>query len=173
MTVSPPGAVAEYSKGPDDRGGLYQALPAALVGGAMFGALLLVVAEFTTLFTVETATLRAPVKTVSTGSHHGFALLPIAALAIVMAFGLWRTRGRWPLLAIGVLGAVTGVIALAVDLPDAQSSGVVGSFATGLLPATAVPQTGLYMETLGAAVLIVVAGAGYLLGAGSFNRAHS
>ncbi len=166
MSVSPPGAVAEYSKGPEDRGGLHQALPAAIVGGAMFGALLLAIAEFTTLFTVETATLRTPVKSYSTGAHHGYALLPIAALTVLLAIAVWRSRGIWPLLAIGVLGAVAAVIALAVDLPAAQSSGVVGSFAKGLLEANTVPQTGLYMETLGAAVLIVVSGAGSLLGAG-------
>jgi hypothetical protein len=170
MTVSPPGAVAEYSKGPDDRGGLLQALPAAVVGGAIFGALLLAVAEFTTLFTIETAALHTPVRTYSTGAHHGYALLPIAALTMLLATAVWRSRGIWPLLAIGVLGAVAAVIALAVDLPAAQSTGVVGSFATGLLPASTVPQTGLYMETLGAAVLIVVSGAGFLLGAARLPR---
>jgi hypothetical protein len=59
---------------------------------------------------------------------------------------------------------VTLLIALLGDLPDAQSSGVVGSIATGLITARAVPQVGLYMETLGAAVLIVACVAGLLLG---------
>src|ERR1700758_4967593 len=111
MTVSPPEAVAEYSKGPDERGGVYQAVPAAVAGGAAFGALLLIVAEFTTLFTLETAAVRTPFKTYATGPHHGYALLPIATLVLFLAVAFWRSRGGWPLLAIGVLGLVCTVIA--------------------------------------------------------------
>jgi len=163
MTMSPPEAVAEYSKGPDDGGGLAQAVPAVLAGGALFGSLLLIVAEFTTLFEIQTATQHTPIKSVGTGWHHSYALIPVAALAAFMAFGLWRTQSPWTLLTLGGLGALALAIALVVDLPDAHASGVIGSFATGLLTASAVPQTGLYMETLGAAVLIVVAGWGLLL----------
>ena len=42
----------------------------AILGGAVLGSLLLIVAEFTALFTVHVATSRHPIKTVAACSHH-------------------------------------------------------------------------------------------------------
>ena len=62
-----------------------------------------------------------------------------------------------------MLGLVSLLIALLGDLPDAQATGLVGSLATGLKIASASPGTGLYLETLGAVVLLITAAAGLLL----------
>ena len=62
-----------------------------------------------------------------------------------------------------MLGLVSLLIALLGDLPDAQATGLVGSLATGLKIASASPSTGLYLETLGAVLLLITAAAGLLL----------
>jgi hypothetical protein len=168
MTATPPEGTSEYSRGGRASGAgdttLAGAIPALVVGGSLLGAVLLFVAEFTTLFEITTATRRLPLKSVGTGSHHSYALIPVALLVAFLAYGLWRSRARPALYAIGVLGIVTLLIALIGDLPDAQASGVYGSPARGLMTASSSPQAGLYMETLGAVVLIVCAGTGLLLG---------
>ena len=56
---------------------------AVLVGG-LLGALLLLAAEGTTLYAVYTAGGTAPVQSVNTGSHQGYALVPIALLAALL-----------------------------------------------------------------------------------------
>ena len=129
----------------------------------MLGALLLLVAEFTTLYEVHTATSRTPLQSVSTGSHNAYALIPIGLLAAVLAFGAWRYGSRPALLAIGALGVLTALIALIGDLPDAQASGVIGTGNARYTPANSTAQAGLYMETLGAALLVITCGVGFLL----------
>jgi hypothetical protein len=124
----------------------------------MLGSLLLVVAEFTTLFTVHVETGSAPIETVTSGSHHSYALIPVAVLAAVLAVGVWRDGSRPALLAIGLLGIVTLVIALLGDLPDATASGLAGSSATRFVTASSTPSAGLYLETLGAAAFVITCG---------------
>jgi hypothetical protein len=137
-------------------------LTAILVAG-LVGAVLLIVAEFTTLFEVHAATSSRPVQTVTTGSHQSYALLPIAVLVAVLAFGIWREGSRVALLAIGLLGAIALLIALLGDLPDAQASGLVGSSTTHYATASPTPGAGLYLETLGAVLLVVTCVSGFLL----------
>ena len=129
----------------------------------MTGSALLLVAEFTPLFGIHTASSHAALKTVQTGSHHSYALIPIALLCLFLTAEVWRTANRLALLATGVLGLVALLIALLGDLPDAQATGLVGSLATGLKIASASPSTGLYLETLGAVLLLITAVAGLLL----------
>jgi hypothetical protein len=167
MNTTPPEAKPEYSRGPDAPGGLARigsAIPAAIFAGGLLGALLLVVAEFTTLVEVHTALSIVPVKAVSTGSHHAYALIPVAILAVLLGYGAWRHGSRPALVALGVLGLLTLVLALAADLPDAQATGLIATGSGHYANATSTPQTGLYMETLGAAILIVTSGLGLLLG---------
>jgi hypothetical protein len=71
---------------------------------------------------------------------------------------------------MGVLGVVALLIALLGDLPDAQASGLVGSAATRFTTASSTPSAGLYLETLGAVVLVISAGAGLLLLPGPARR---
>ena len=130
MTVTPPEANTEYSRGSGAsrgvsephgtprgpfrgdsgtlggrrrRGGRSGLSPlggprAAILAGALLGALLLLVAEFTTLFTVRVETSSVPIKTVTTGSHHSYALIPIAVLGAVLAIGACRHGSRPALL---------------------------------------------------------------------------
>lgn len=138
-------------------------LRGAILAGGLLGAGLLLAAEFTTLFTVHVSTSGAPIKTVRTGAHHSYALIPIAVLAAVLAYGGFRDGSGPPLLAVGALGVAALLIALLGDLPDAQAAGLVGSSATHYSDAISTPSAGLYIETLGAIVLIVTSGAGLLL----------
>jgi hypothetical protein len=140
-------------------------LRAAILGTALLGALLLVVAEFTTLFTVHAIGASAPVKSVGTGSHDSYAMILVAALAALLAWAAVSTGNRWALVALVGVGIAALLIALIGDLPDAQASGTIGSLQTGFKSATDKPSAGLYLETLGAIVLMISGGCGLLLGA--------
>lgn len=178
MNATRPEASTEYSRGneasePDSgasgrRGSGGLTGPSAHLGLALLlaglaGAALLVVAEFTPLLTVHTSASRAAFRTVNTGSNHSYALIPIGLLAIFLSYSAWQSQSRLALTAMGVLGVVALLIALLGDLPDAQASGLVGSAATRFATASSTPSVGLYLETLGAVVLVISAGAGLLL----------
>jgi hypothetical protein len=135
----------------------------AIFAGGLAGALLLVIAEFTNLYSVHTATSPIAIETVSTGSHHAYALIPIALLVVMLAFGVWRAHSRPALLAIGALGVVSLLIALLGDLPDAQATGLIGNAATHFAAAAATPAAGLYLETAGSAALIITCVCGFIL----------
>jgi hypothetical protein len=139
------------------------AVRAGVLAAGLLGALLLVVAEFTTLFQVHTAASAGPVRSVSTGSHHSYALIPIALLAAALAVAVFKLGSRPALLSIGLLGVAALLIAFLGDLPDASALGLVGSAATHYVNATSTPSAGIYMETMGAAVLIIASGAAFLL----------
>ena len=139
--------------------------PAALAvsAGGVLGALLLAVAEFMTLFEVHSSAASAALQTVSAGSHHSYAMIPIALLAVFLTYGVWLTGSRVALLALAVLG----VIALVGDLPDAQTTGLLRSSeasgtGSGLANATSSPAIGLYLETLGGVLLLIAGGLGLL-----------
>lgn len=134
-----------------------------LLAGGLSGAALLAVAEFTPLFTIHTRAGQTAIKTVPTGSHDSYALLPVALLSALLSLEVWRNRARLALVATGVLGVVALLIALLRDLPDAHATGLVGSAATGLRSASSSPGVGLYLETLGAVVLLITAVCGLLL----------
>jgi hypothetical protein len=166
MNATPPEARAEYSRGQSGSEGasaISSPTPIAVLLGGLVGALLLLIAEFTTLYEVRTAASPGPIKTVGAGSHHAYALVPIALLAIVLVYGVWRQHSRPALLAIGVLGVIALLIALLGDLPDAHASGLIGN-ASRYINASSSPKTGLYLETLGAGILILCSGIGLLLG---------
>jgi hypothetical protein len=178
MNASQPEAKTEYSRGSqisgDDSGGSdgrsdagrgrrSSPLRVAVLGGGLIGAALLLVAEFTPLLQVHSSASRAVVKTIETGPHHSYALVPIAALAVALTLSVWGSRNRFALLAIGLLGVAALLIALLGDLPDAQASGLIVTSAHGFANATSSPSIGLYLETLGAIVLLLTGGTGVLL----------
>jgi hypothetical protein len=138
-------------------------LAATVAGAAALGALLLFVAEFTTLFEIRTSAASAPVQSVGTGSHHTYALVPIALLAAVLAIAVITLGSRPALLAIGVLGVIALLISLLGDLPDAHASGLIGTSATHYASAGASPTAGFYMETLGAVLLVIASVSGFLV----------
>jgi hypothetical protein len=174
MTAYRPEADTEYSratpgskgrKNPSTQasGGSARGLSIGVLLTALVGVLLLVVAEFTPLLSLHTSAHRTAVTTVNTGSHNSYAMVPLALLAAVFSVAVWRTRNRLALLATGVLAVAALLIALLGDLPDAQATGLIGSAATHYVLATASPSTGLYLETLGAVLLLISAVAGLLL----------
>src|SRR2546429_5244666 len=112
--------------------------------GGLLGAALLLVAEFAPLLQVHSSASDRVVKTVATGVHHSYALLPVALLAAGLACVIWRTRSRLALLASALLGLLALVIALLGDLPDAQASGLIGTATTRLATASSSPRVGLY-----------------------------
>src|SRR5205807_1143716 len=125
--------------------------------------LLLVVAEFTALYQVHTAASSTPVRSVQTGDNDSYALIPLALLAAVLGIGFFRSGSRPALLAIGVVGVVTLLIALLGDLPDSQATGLVGSPSTHFISATSTPSAGLYLETLGGVLLLATCVLGFLM----------
>lgn len=65
-----------------------------LLAGGLSGAALLAVAEFTPLFTIHTRAGQTAIKTVPTGSHDSYALMPVALLAALLSLEVWRNRAR-------------------------------------------------------------------------------
>jgi hypothetical protein len=136
---------------------------AALAAGALLGALLVLVSQFTTLYHLHAATGSVPIKTVGTGANHAWAPVPLALVAVALAFAVYRYGSRAALAGLGALGIATLLIALLGDLPDARASGLIGSSASGYVQATSSASAGLYMETLGAVVMVVAGGLGLLM----------
>jgi hypothetical protein len=174
-----PGARSEYSRGsegsrrafPTDAGpawrgarrhslAIREAHGKVIFGVALIASLLLVAAEFSTLYQAHVSTRAAPIQTVTSGSHNSYAMLPIGGLAAVFGILVWRARSRLALLGIGVLGVVALVIALLHDLPDTH---VVGLANHNSVTATTTPGAGLYMETLGAILLIATSGLAFMI----------
>jgi hypothetical protein len=95
---------------------------AASAALAVVAIALLAIAEFTTVFEVTVGSLEVVQRSVTAGDNHGYALLVVAVVAVVMT--LLALRGaRPPAVALAMLGVVALAIALAVDLPDTRGSG--------------------------------------------------
>jgi hypothetical protein len=154
------GALGSHSGGP---GGLSQPVAIGVLTGGLAGAALLLIAEFTSLLSVHSALHATAVRTVQTGSHNSYALLPIALLAALLSLAAWRAHNPLALLALGVLGLAALLIALVGDLPDAQASGLLVGPSGRYALASSTPAVGFYLETLGAVILLISAGAGLLL----------
>jgi hypothetical protein len=118
------------------------------------GALLLLIATFTTIIeiTVETTTRGIDFDAAQSGwDRHGPALIVLALLALwLLAAALRGTR-------VAMTGlALTGLVALAIavhwDRTHVHDTGSVGEVYT---EATAQPGTGYYLETLGGMLLLL------------------
>ena len=168
MSATPPEAKPEYSRA-RPQSTVPAPISLGLLAGGMIGALLLLVAEFTPLYDQDSATSRIPLQTLQTGSHHDYALVPLCLLAAVLAVAVFRSgsANRPALLALGALGILAVLIALIGDLPAADGRG----FTRGFVVVKDVPQIGFYLETLGAALLVVTSGAGLLLTSSVRGRA--
>jgi hypothetical protein len=135
----------------------------AVVFVAGVGALLVLLAQFIPLYHVHVPTSSAPVKTVGTGANHGWAPVPIALVCFALAAAVYRHGNRTALLGLAVLGVATLLIALLGDLPDAHATGLIGSSASQYVQGVSSPSAGLYLETLGAVLLLVSGGVGFLM----------
>ncbi|MEA2313286.1 MAG: hypothetical protein QOE28_3254 [Solirubrobacteraceae bacterium] len=153
-------AKQDYSRGISPRRGGRP--PAAGLGfllflSAVLGGVLLIAADLSTLYAVHVLTV---VKgSVSGHSQHSYSLALVGLAALPMALAA-AGRHRPAMLALAVLGAVALLIAaIAGDFHDIRSSGLVGELYES---ASATPERGFYLETLGA-VLLIAAGLGQLL----------
>jgi hypothetical protein len=174
MNATPPEAEAEYSRAAappkpalgaelQGRPRVWRGVPLAVLVTGVIAAALLAISEFTDLYQVHAASSRAALQSVTGGSHNTYALLPLAALAVLLAYGAAVEGSRPALLALAALGVLALLIALVGDLPDAQASGLInrgGQYQT----ASSSPSAGLYLETLGAVLLLIAAGFGFFLG---------
>jgi hypothetical protein len=129
-----------------------------ILAGALLGALLLLVAEFTALYDVHAAT-SIPLPSVGTGANDSYALVPLALLAGLLGIAVFVSESRPALLAIGILGLVALLIALLGDLPDAHRTTI---YSPRFVLARSTPSAGFYLETLGAVLLIATCVLGFL-----------
>lgn len=165
MSARHPGADAEYSRAPGGLralGGVGGGLAIGVTVLALIASLVLLVADFTTLFKVVTASSPGPVRTVGTGSHHGYAMVVIGLAAGGLALVFALRGARFALVAVALLGVVALLIALLRDLPSAHATSQLIPRAGGYALAEASPALGMYLETLGAILLLVAGGGGLL-----------
>lgn len=142
------------------------ALRAALALAGLAGAALLVAATFTTIIEIKVLTTQdvaADVDATLTGrDRHGVALIVIAAFALLMLAGALR-GARPAMLALAALGIAALAITVGADAPDLDDTGLIGELYS---EASAGPGIGFYLETLGAALLLVSGGGLMVLSSG-------
>jgi hypothetical protein len=135
-----------------------------LLALAAVAVALLVVGEFTDLYRVVVGSAEDTRRTVTAGSNHGYAVLLLAVVAAAMLLG--AIRGARPAMgALAVIGIAVLFISLAVDLPAARQTGTLRE-ADAFEDARAVPAIAFYLQTLGAAMLLVAGGGLRMLGEG-------
>jgi hypothetical protein len=179
MNASQPEAETEYSsqqRGSEGSGGARRGRrrrPGQAPGRPTFiprglacaGAAMLAAAEFCPLLDVRAIAAHPRlVHVVHGGPHHGWALLVIAAVAALLSMVAGSTGSRPSAAMIAVLGAGALAITLGVDLPDAHATGLVTTSAGAPVEAQAHAAFGLYLETLGAVVLLLAGIAAAVLG---------
>jgi drug/metabolite transporter (DMT)-like permease len=125
---------------------------------AVAGCVLLVVAEFSTLYEIQVITVVK--ESTDGGEHHGMALLVVAVAAAFMAYGGIVAGARPAQLALLVLAVAALVVVLAIDYPDVNDEGFIGE---AFERAKASPKNGFYLESLGAVLLLLSAVATLLL----------
>lgn len=117
------------------------------------GAVLLIVADFSTLY--EVSAITAVVKRVSAGSQHTYALVVLGLFAGAMVWGVATGRSRPAMFALAAIGVIVALIVLIGDLHNVSRAGVIGKYYSN---AKASPKSGFYLETLGSALLLISGG---------------
>lgn len=136
---------------------------------AGLGALLLLVAEFSTLYEVRAVTAVPDGGSFGTGEHHFYALLVLAVASVPMAYGAVIGGSRPAALALTVLALVALFIIVAIDLPDVNEEGLLAETYDS---AKASPQEGFWLEIVGSLVLLGAGVAAFLTrGGASTERA--
>ena len=130
---------------------------------AALGALLLAVAEFSTLYEVVAITAVVPGGTEKSGSNHFYMLLLLGVFGVLMAWGAVVGGSRPAAVAVTVAGAAALFVVLAIDLPVVTDEGLL---AETYESAKASPQEGFWLEALGSVVLLGSGVAMLLLGTG-------
>ncbi len=130
----------------------------ALCAMAMLAALLLVVSTFLTLYEISNG--QATLRSVSGYSHHSVAMLLLGLAVVPMALGALR-GARPAMIALGLIGVIVLVVAVAVDLPAATDEGLLAVTYEG---ASASPAIGFFVETLAGVLLLASGGLQILRG---------
>jgi len=165
VSASAPEATSDYSKGLWPNRADLLAPRGLLAAVAVVGAILLALAEFTTLYQVVIGSLQTVKRSAGTGSNHGYALLFLAVVVLPLALLALRgsrapTAGsRAAAAGLVAVGAAALVVALAVDLPDTRASGRLPE-SVAFEDARAQAGPGFYLELLGG---LFVLGAGAAL----------
>jgi hypothetical protein len=118
----------------------------ALLALPLAGAALLIAAEFSTLYDVRVVTAVPEGGSFSAGGHHGYALGVMAVGIAVMALGAVLGGSRPAAVAVLVFAVAALAIAMLVDLPDVNETGLIGRTYDA---AEAEPRAGLYLEIAG------------------------
>jgi hypothetical protein len=126
------------------------------------GALLLAVAQFLPLFHTHVSTRVASLGSESVGSSHAYVVLALAALAVILGWGVILTGSRFALVLVGIVGAATLVVALGHDLSHARDQGIKILGLNDYAEAHNVVGSGLYVEILGALLLLMAVVGGFL-----------
>ena len=135
----------------------WSALSFGLLALGVAAVALLVAADLSTLVQIKVVTVVK--QRLSGHGQHSWAVALLGVAALPLVFGAVRGRSRPAMFAIIALGVVVLIIALAKDLPDTRSTGVIGERYD---EASAAPGPGFYLETAGA-VLLILTGVGGLL----------
>jgi hypothetical protein len=168
VNASARGTASNYSKGIAGRLRDSAAPRGLLVAVAVVAAVLLVAAELSPLYTVVVGALETPRRSVSAGSHHGYALVLLALAAVAMALGALR-GARAAAAALVAFGAAALIVALAIDLPATRDSATLPE-AVAYADARARAGCGLTLEIAGGAALLVAGGLLLVLGRGRPGR---
>jgi hypothetical protein len=135
----------------------WSALSLGLLGVGLAGAAMLVAADLSTLVEIKVVTVVK--ERLSGHGQHAWAIAVLGVAALPLVWGAARRRARPAMIGLIALGAVALIIALAKDLPDTRSTGVIGERYES---AAARPGPGFYLET-GGALLLALAGVGGLV----------
>jgi hypothetical protein len=139
-------------------------LPRAVFALGAAAGLAMLVAEFTTIVSIDVLTVpcedaarraQAPDCVKTGGEQHAYALLLLGALTLAMAWGAAIGRSRPAAVALLVAGIAVLAIALIGDLPEIDETGAVGDTYS---QAEANPGAGFWLE-LGGGLLALVAAA--------------
>jgi hypothetical protein len=163
VSPSAPEAAPDYSNRRaaerPSRGGLNT--PAAVLSGlALGGAILAVVATFSTVIQIELPDADGPVFTQSGFDRYSVALIVLALFAVAMLLGSLRAA-RPAMFALAAAGVVILLIALINDLPDVHKTGA-WSLADAYEDASASAGSGFLLETI-SGVLVLISGVGFLV----------
>jgi hypothetical protein len=138
----------------------------AVLAVGVLASLLLVIAEFSTIASVDVASGSCEVIndsdpeladrcSLSGFERHGGAVMILGLVAALMAWGAAIGESRPAAVALIALGAIVVAIALLNDLPETGKTGAIGPRFAG---AEGQKGTGLYLEIVGG-VLAIAAGA--------------
>ena len=138
-----------------------------VLGGGLLGAALLFISQFLNLSSVHIASSQRALGSITAGAEHGWAMIPIAVLAALLAYGFWSVGSRPALLAVGLLGLLALLITLLHDLSYTHRTGL-RTVAGHYVLAGNRPGAGFYLELVGAMLLLLTCVSGFLLiGSGS------